>query len=144
MPLARAAVYAQGVDIWCAPTMDSSDGWLATLRHIALEGRVFVVGVAIANHTSQIPDGTPGREHLWGTEEWFCAGGSAIVDPNGVVLAGPVREREEILIAEIDNQLIATSRRDFDVCGHYARPDVLRLNVNVRAQQMVETSEQAT
>ena len=138
MPLARAAVYDQGVDIWCAPTMDSSDAWLATLRHIAREGRVVVVGVEMAMHTRQIPAGTPGHEQLWGTEGWIAPGGSAIVDPNGDVLAGPVREREEILVAEIDSQLFAASRRWFDVCGHYARPDVLRLHVNTRTQHMVE------
>ncbi len=138
MPLARAAVYAQGVDIWCAPTWDRGDAWLATLRHIAREGRVVVVGVAIANHTRQIPEETPGREQLWGTDGWICEGGSAIVDPNDEVLAGPVMEREEILMAEIDSRLIASSRRAFDVCGHYARPNVLRLSVNIRAQHAVE------
>jgi nitrilase len=138
MPLARAAVYAQGVDIWCAPTWDRGEAWLATLRHIAREGRVVVVGVAIANHTRQIPDEMPGRAQLWDTDGWICEGGSAIVDPNGDVLAGPIMEREEILVAEIDSERITASRRAFDVCGHYARPDILRLIVNSRAQHSVE------
>jgi len=144
MPLARAALYAQGVDIWCAPTWDRGDAWLATLRHIAREGRVVVIGVAIANHTGDIPQGTPGREILWGEDGWICEGGSAIIDPNGEVLAGPVVEREEILVAEVDTASIAASRRAFDVCGHYARPDVLRLIVDTEARQFVGLSLDAS
>ena len=130
MPLARMAVYEQGVDIWCAPTWDRGDAWLATLRHIAREGRVAVVGAAIANRTSDVPDWVPGRDKLWTGKEWICEGGSAIVDQDGEVLAGPVSEREEVLVAELDTGRIAASRRTLDVTGHYARPEVLRLVVN--------------
>jgi nitrilase len=139
MPLARAAVYEQGVDIWCAPTWDCGEAWLATLRHIAREGRVVVVGVAIANHTQQIPEDTPGRAQLWGTEEWISEGGSAIIAADGEILAGPIMKREEILVADINTHHIMAARRDFDVCGHYARPDILQLRVNTRPQRMFET-----
>lgn len=130
MPLARAALYAEGVDIWCAPTWDRGDSWLATLRHIAREGRVAVIGVAIANRTDDVPDWVPGRERLWPPGEWICDGGSAIVDPWGEVVAGPVVAKEDVVVAEIDTGAIAASRRSLDVMGHYARPDVLRLIVN--------------
>jgi nitrilase len=137
MPLARMAVYAQGVDVWCAPTWDRGDAWLATLRHIAREGRVAVIGCAIANRVSDVPDWVPGRERLWEGEGWICEGGSAIVDPWGEVLAGPVMQAEEILVAEIDSEIISASRRSFDVTGHYARPDVLRLVVDTQARAPV-------
>jgi nitrilase len=137
MPLARTAVYAQGVDIWCAPTWDRGDAWTATLVHIAREGRVVVIGVAPANNESDIPDGVPGKGEVWPAGKWICEGGSAIVDPWGEILAGPVMEREETLIAAIDTDAIASARRPFDVVGHYARADVLRLVVNTEANTPV-------
>jgi len=138
MPLARAAVYAEGVDIYVAPTWDRGEAWTATLQHIAREGRVFVIGVAIANKTTDVPAGLPGREEIWGgPERWICEGGSAIVDPDGTLLAGPLMEKEDILVAEIDTGRIGASRRMFDVSGHYARPDVLRLTVNTSATPAV-------
>jgi nitrilase len=137
MPLARMAMYAQGVDIWCAPTWDRGDPWLATLKHIAREGRVFVVGVAEAKHTRDVPDWVPGRAQLWKDDAWICEGWSTIVGPDGDVLAGPSTKQEEILVAEVDTTRIAASRRAFDVTGHYARPDVLRLEVNTVANSPV-------
>jgi nitrilase len=138
MPLARAAVYAQGVDIWCAPTWDRGDAWVATMQHIAREGRVVVIGTAIANKTTDVPEHIPGHDELWGgPEQWICEGGAVIVGPDGDILAGPLMEKEDILVAEIDTDRIAASRRAFDVTGHYARPDVLRLSVNTTAYDAV-------
>jgi nitrilase len=116
MPLLRAAMYAKGVELWCAPTVDDGDAWLATARHIACEGRCFVVSAC-----------------QQGTSEAFT-GGSVIVGPRGDVLAGPLREGEGLLTAEIDPAEVVTARRDLDVSGHYARPDVFALTVDETAR----------
>lgn len=137
MPLARAAMYAQGVDIYLAPTWDNSDVWLATLRHIAKEGRCYVVGVAPLLRGSDVPAELRGDVYRDGPDDWMSRGHSAIVAPSGELLAGPVVDREEILYAEIDVTVARESRRQFDPVGHYARPDVLRLSVNTAAQQPV-------
>ena len=138
MPLARAALYAQGVDLHVAPTWDSSDVWPATLRHIAKEGRVFVLGANSCLRTSDLPDDVPFRDELWGGgEEWLALGNSAIVGPDGEVLAGPLVREEGILLADVDVQAARTARHQFDPFGHYARPDVLRLFVDVNARAPV-------
>jgi nitrilase len=127
MPLARMAMYGKGVDIWLAPTADARDSWQATLRHIACEGRCFVLGCNQFVTRAMVPadweDIGPGPEVL-------CRGGSAIVDPYGDYLAGPLYGEEGILSADLDLGRIAEARFDFDVAGHYARPDVFRLTVN--------------
>ena len=131
MPLARYTLYAKGIEIWCAPTWDNSDGWIATLRHIALEGRVFVVGVAPLLRGADVPEGTPGRGEVWGGEDdWMCRGRSAIVAPDGEILAGPLLEQEGILYADVDVAVARRSRSEFDPVGHYSRPDVFRLTVD--------------
>jgi nitrilase len=130
MPLARTAIYAKGVDIWTAPTWDNDENWIANLRHIAREGRVYVIGVCMLLRGSDIPDDIPGRE-LWGGEDdWANPGWSAIVDPDGQVLAGPLIQEEGILTAEVDAQVARAQRYQFDPVGHYSRPDVFRLTVN--------------
>jgi len=135
MPLARYAMYAQGVDVWCAPTWDNSDIWVSTLRHIAKEGRVFVIGVAPLLRGSDVPPDIPGRDELWGGEDdWMCRGYSAIVDPRGSVLAGPLVEEEGILYAEVDASVARAARQEFDPVGHYSRPDVFRLTVDREAR----------
>jgi nitrilase len=136
MPLARAAMYAQGVDIYLAPTWDNSDVWLATLRHIAKEGRVYVVGVAPVLRGSDVPSDLRG-DLYGGDEDWMSRGLSAIVAPGGEVLAGPVAEREEILYAEVDATRARASRQQFDPVGHYSRPDVFRLTVDRSARRPV-------
>jgi len=140
MPLARAAMYAQGVDIYLAPTWDNSDTWTATLRHIAKEGRVYVVGVAPVLRGSDVPADLRGElygELYGGDEDWMSRGLSAIVAPGGEVLAGPVAEREEILYAEVDAATARASRQHFDPVGHYSRPDVFRLHVDTSARRPV-------
>jgi nitrilase len=138
MPLARFAMYAKGIDVWCAPTWDNSDGWISTLRHIALEGRVFVIGVAPLLRGSDVPDDVPGRQEVWGGEDdWMCRGASTIVGPDGDVLAGPLMEEEGILYAELDAATARRSRAEFDPVGHYSRPDVFRLSIDDRAKPQI-------
>jgi predicted amidohydrolase len=126
MPLARFAVYAQGVDIWVAPTLATHEPWVASMRHIAREGVCHVIGVAPATRFSEVPDSVPDRERLWrGVEphgDWMLDGYSVIVDPNGTVLAGPLVREEGILYATLDLDAARARRRLFDPVGHYNRP----------------------
>ena len=130
MPLARFALYAEGVDLWVAPTWARGDIWVATLRHIAREGRMYVVGVASVLRGADVPEDVPGRDTLYRDgDEWMCDGYSAIVGPGGEVLAGPLVKEEGILYAELDPARARTVRHEFDPVGHYSRPDVLHLEV---------------
>jgi nitrilase len=143
MPLARAALYAQGIDIYLAPTWDNSDMWVPTLRHIAKEGRVHVVGCTHCLRGSDVPRDLPGADDLYGgDEDWLARGNSAIVDPEGNLLAGPLTEAEGIVMADIDVEGARRSRRYFDPVGHYARPDVLRLIVDREAKLPVASVHQ--
>lgn len=135
MPLARAAMYAQGVDVYLAPTWDNSDAWLATLQHIAKEGRVYVLGVTPVLRGSDVSEDLRGDTYR--PEDWMSRGNTTIVGPDGAVLAGPLIGEEGILYADIDLNRIRQERHEFDVDGHYARPDLFTLQVNTRAQQMV-------
>ncbi len=138
MPLARAALYAQGVDIYLAPTWDSSEVWLATLRHVAKEGRVFVVGANSCIQASDVPRDVPYRDELYNAEDdWLTLGNSAIVAPDGDVLAGPLVQEEGILYADVEPRLAHVSRHQFDPVGHYARPDVVRLVVDTSPRSSV-------
>jgi nitrilase len=130
MPLARMAMYGKGVDIYLAPTADARDTWQATLRHIACEGRCFVLGCNQYVTKAMYPADLVGVHDLAGEPEVVCRGGSAIVSPLGAVVAGPLYDREDILVAELDLGEIARGRFDLDVTGHYARPDVFQLSVN--------------
>jgi nitrilase len=129
MPLARMALYGKGVSIYLAPTADARDTWQATLRHIACEGRCFVLGCNQFVTKAMHPADFLGRVELANQPEIMCRGGSAIVGPLGDVLAGPLYDQEGILYADLDLGEIPRSRFDFDVMGHYARPDVFRLLV---------------
>jgi nitrilase len=136
MPLARAAIYAQHCDIYLAPTWDNSDTWVATLRHIAKEGRQFVIGVAPLLRGSDVPEDLRGT--LYGLDEdWMSRGYTTIVAPDGEVIAGPVVEREQIVYADLDVATVREQRRMFDPVGHYARPDVFMLHVDTRAKRPV-------
>jgi nitrilase len=138
MPLLRMAMYAKGVQLYCAPTADGRETWLATMRHIALEGRCFVLSCNQFCRRSDYPDdyATPFGDE---PDAILSRGGSCIIDPLGRVLAGPDYERETILVAELDLGEIARGKFDFDVVGHYARPDVFQLRVNERPQTAVES-----
>ncbi|HSK97464.1 MAG TPA: carbon-nitrogen hydrolase family protein [Euzebyales bacterium] len=136
MPLARFAVYAQGIDIWVAPTLATHEPWVASMRHIAREGVCHVIGVAPAARFTDVPDSVPERDRLWrGVEphgEWMLDGYSVIVDPNGTVLAGPLVRGEGILYATLDLDAASARKRLFDPVGHYNRPDVFRLVLDDR------------
>jgi nitrilase len=138
MPLARFAMYAWGVRVLLAPTWDKGEVWQASLRHIAKEGRVLVVGCAMALKKSDVPDRFAFKEkYLREAPEWLNSGESAIVSPDGTVIAGPVREKEEIVIVQIDEKDLSAPRWNLDVAGHYGRPDVFELIVRTDARPMV-------
>lgn len=144
MPLFRTTMYAKGLDIWCAPTVDDRDTWQATMRHIALESRCFVL--AACQH--QTRDRVPADLHpIQGDDPdtVIINGGSVIISPLGEILAGPLRGDEGILVADLDLDDIARARFDFDATGHYGRPDVFTLLVDERARANVTgTTERRT
>ncbi len=130
MPLARAALYNRGVSLYLAPTADNREEWQITLRHIALEGRTYVIGCNQYVNKSMYPNIFNYQSELDSMPEELCPGGSCIIDPFGKYVAGPVWNREEILYADLDMGNIVLSRMDFDPAGHYARPDILELIVH--------------
>jgi nitrilase len=136
MPLLRMSMYAKGIQLYCAPTADDRDTWLSTMQHVALEGRCFVLTACQHVRRGDCPadyDAVQGNDPL----TVIMRGGSAIVGPLGQVMAGPLYNANGILTAEIDLGEIARSKFDFDVVGHYARPDVFQLHVNERAASSV-------
>jgi nitrilase len=123
MPLARYALYRQGPQIWVAPTADDSDGWMATVRHIAIESGAFVVSVPQYIPRSAFPDDFPAELP---DKDVFGNGGAAIVDPeDGEVIAGPLYGQEGMVVADCDLRVGLHSKRFFDSVGHYGREDVL-------------------
>ena len=126
MPLPRTYLYQQGVQIYLAPTADQRDNWQHTLKHIALEGRCFVMGSNQYVEKKDYPE-LPG-EDLSDLDDIMCRGGSVIIDPFGNTIAGPIFGSEGILTAELNMNLITKSKLDFDPVGHYARDDVFRLD----------------
>jgi nitrilase len=131
MPLVRYALYAQGIDLYVNPTYDSGDRALATMQHIAREGGCWVVGCGCAFQARDIPDAVPGKALLYpDPDEWVNAGDSVVVAPGGKIVAGPMHEERGILYAEIDLERVGMARRNLDVVGHYARPDLFQLQVN--------------
>ena len=137
MPLARMAMYGKGVSIYLAPTADARERWQATLQHIALEGRCFVLGCNQFVTRTMYPHDLEIAGELEAWPETLSAGGSAIYGPLGECLAGPLWNEEGIVSAELDLGAIARSKFDFDVTGHYARPDVFRLSVDETARAPV-------
>ncbi|KYG71748.1 nitrilase [Roseivirga ehrenbergii] len=129
MPLARMAMYQKGVQLYLAPTADSRESWQHTLKHIALEGRCFVMGCNQFVTKSMYPNDLPGITDLDHQPEVMSRGGSVIVAPTGEVLAGPLWEEEGIITAEISIDEVIKSKLDFDPIGHYARNDVFSLTV---------------
>jgi nitrilase len=139
MPLARYTMYAWGTQIYVAATWDRGQPWLSTLRHIAKEGRVYVIGCCIAMRKDDIPDRYSAMKQKYYAEmdEWINIGDSAIVNPEGEFIAGPVRKQEEILYAEIDPRMVQGPKWMLDVAGHYARPDVFQLTVHTDVRKMI-------
>ncbi len=141
MPLARVSMYGKGVEIYLAPTADARERWQSTLRHIALEGRCFVLGCNQYVTKSMYPADLEGIEDLAEMPEEICRGGSVVVSPLGRVLAGPLYDGEGILYAELDLAEVVRSRFDFDAVGHYSRPDIFQLHVDERPKPAVQYSE---
>ncbi|MEP0190000.1 MAG: carbon-nitrogen hydrolase family protein [Erythrobacter sp.] len=127
MPLFRTAMYAKGVDIWCAPTVDHRDVWRSSMRHIAHEGRCFLVSSC---QYLPSPDVLKTSIKGWDSSCELIAGGSMIAGPLGDVLAGPLEGGEGLISVEINTDDLAKARYDFDVVGHYARPDIFELAVD--------------
>jgi nitrilase len=131
MPLARYALYADGVEIYVAATWDEGETWLATMRHIAAEGRCWVIGAGCSLRASDVPAEFPGREQLFpDPDEWLNPGDSMVVAPGGTVVAGPLHEEHGLLFADIEPARVAAAHRTLDVAGHYSRNDIFRLTIN--------------
>ncbi len=143
MPLARMAMYAKGVQIYLAPTADARPRWQSTLQHIALEGRCFVVGCNQYVTRGDYPTGLELADELNAWPEVLCRGGSAIYSPSGECLAGPLEDETGIIRAALPMADVGRGKFDFDVVGHYARPDVFRFEVNEAARPPVDFSDGA-
>jgi nitrilase len=139
LPLMRAAMYAKGIELYCAPTADPRDSWIASMRHIAVEGRCFVLSCNQFNRRRDFPAdyGALGDN----PDAIVTRGGSCIVDPFGNFLAGPNTDGEVVLTAEIDRAQIVRGKYDLDVVGHYARPDIFQLQIDERAKKPVSTRD---
>ncbi|HEY1351545.1 MAG TPA: carbon-nitrogen hydrolase family protein [Ktedonobacteraceae bacterium] len=137
MPLARMCMYGKGVHIYLAPTADHRESWQATIQHIACEGRCFVLAANQFVTKEDYPRDLACYDEIAQQPEVLCRGGSAIVSPFGRYLAGPLYDQEGFLYAELDLKEIEQGHLDFDVAGHYARPDIFTLLVNERAQTSV-------
>jgi nitrilase len=133
MPLARTALYAEGMQVLVAPTWDSGATWIASMQHIAAEGRCWVIGAGCSLRVDDVPTTFPARDRLFDTADpgrWLNPGDSVVVRPGGEVVAGPLHEEHGILYAEIDPWVAVAERRTLDVVGHYARDDIFRLTVD--------------
>lgn len=139
MPLARFALYSQGVEIYVAPTYDSGDPWLGSLQHIAREGGCWVIGCGNLLRASDIPEDFPHKSDLYpDPDEWVNPGDSVIIAPAGEIVSGPMRREKGILYHEIDLKRASSAKRALDVAGHYSRPDIFRLHINSRPQIPLE------
>ena len=137
MPLARYALAADGEQIHVAPTWDRGEPWTSTLRHIAKEGRCFVVGACQAFHKDDIPDRLAFKAtYLAGAEGWINPGLSCIVDPDGRIVAGPLDGQEGILYADIEPHQLVGPRWQLDIAGHYARPDLFQLHLRTGSRSL--------
>jgi nitrilase len=130
MPLARQAMYMGGTQIYVAPTWDSSENWLQSLKHIAREGGMFVIGCCMPLEKDDIPDHYPFKELYPGDTKVINPGNSCIINPKGEFIAGPLSRKEALIYADIDLREITRAKRMFDVAGHYARPDVFQFSVH--------------
>ena len=138
MPLARYALYAQGVQLYVAPTYDCGDAWIGTMQHIAREGRCWVISCGVALMRADIPSDFPEKEMIYPlSENWINAGDSVVIAPGGKIVAGPMREEKGILFAEVDSNAAVNAKRALDVAGHYSRPDIFTLSINRQPQKPV-------
>jgi nitrilase len=143
MPLARYALFAKGEQIHVAPTWDRGEPWISSMRHVAKEGRCFVVGACQAFHKNDIPDSYEFKnEYLGDVEGWINPGLSLIVDPDGKIVAGPLDSAEGILYADVEAHQLVGPRWQLDVAGHYARPDIFTLHVNTEPRPFLQVGDQ--
>ena len=138
MPLARYALYSQGVEIYIAPTYDSGENWIGSLQHIAREGRCWVVGCGNLMHTRDLPPDLPEKTMMFPEDDWINPGDSVVISPDGEIAVGPMRKEAGILYCDIDLEKIGPAKRTLDVVGHYSRPDIFTLHVNTRPQSPVQ------
>ena len=130
MPLARHALAAWGEQIHIAPTWDRGEPWISSMRHIAKEGRCFVISCCQAFHKDDIPDSLSFKKtYLGSAEGWINPGHSLIADPDGKIVAGPAENEETILYADVNARQLVGPRWQLDIAGHYSRPDVFELRV---------------
>jgi nitrilase len=143
MPLTRYAMYAWGAQIYVAATWDRGAPWLATVRHIAREGRVYVLNACMALHRDDVPDRLDFKRSYPAGRAWINAGDSAIASPDGEFIAGPLHETKGIVYAELDPAQFSAARWMFDAAGHYARPDVFQLTVSRTPRRLVDEATAA-
>ena len=142
MPLARYAMHAWGVQIYIAATWDRGDVWLSSLRHIAKEGAMFVIGSGMPLRKGDIPDDLPFKSRYdMDDSHWINEGDSAIVDPDGNFVAGPLREAEGFVCADLDLRQVMGAKSRLDVAGHYGRPDVFDFTLQQKPRSMLRRSE---
>ena len=141
MPLLRMAMYAQGIELYCVPTVDDRDTWLPTMRTIAFEGRCFVLSACQYLTRADCPDA---YRAIQGDDPAtvLIRGGSCIIDPLGNILVEPNFDGEMIRLAELDRRIVARGKYDLDVVGHYARPDVFHLSVDTTQKRAVTLSDE--
>ena len=132
MPLARVALYEKGITLYLSPNTNDNEEWQATIRHIAIEGHCFFVNCDMVFTRDMYPAGLHCPEEIGRLPDIVCRGGSCVVDPYGHYVTQPVWDREAIICADLDLTQVPRSRMEFDGCGHYARPDVLKLTVDDR------------
>ena len=129
MPLARVALYQKGVALYISPNTNDNEEWQNTIRHIAIEGHCFFINADMYFTKDMYPKTASGDEEIAKINDIVCRGGSCVIDPYGHAVSETVWDKEEIIYADLDMQKVPASRMEHDVCGHYARPDVLKLSV---------------
>ena len=137
MPMMRMGMYSKGIELYCAPTADDRETWISTVQHIALEGRCFVFSACQYLERKDCPQDYAIDDNKKNPNSVIMNGGSCIISPLGNILAGPIRNKREILFANIDLNEIIKGKYDFDAVGHYARPDIFELNINERSNSSV-------
>ena len=143
MPLARYALYAQGVEIYIAPTYDSGESSIGTMRHIAREGRCWVLCCGVALERTDFPEDFPNKDEIYPeSENWINPGDSVVVAPGGEIVSGPLNKEKGVLLIDIDIEKAVKSRRALDVAGHYSRPDVFKLSVNKDRQSPIQITQE--
>ena len=130
MPLARVALYEKGVTLYLSPNTNDNEEWQATIRHIAIEGHCFFINCDMYFTKDMYPKDLYAQEEIGRLNDVVCRGGSCVVDPYGHYVTQPVWDKEEIIYADLDMDMVPSSRMEFDAVGHYARPDVLELRIH--------------